>query len=311
LFGKRVSSINRLEYAFGKFNLFVERHVRTIFILPAVLFVLVMIVFPIGYTFYLSFFEWSMSGVAKPKWVFFENYKTLLFEDARFWSAVWRTFYFTIFALVLEVVLGVAIAVLLDRNHRAKNLVKTLFMLPMVATPVAIGLVWLLIYEPTIGLANQILKWVGLEPQLWIGSKSQAIPSLVLVDVWQWTPMIALIVMAGLTTLPQENYEAAEIDGASSWQTFWSITLPLLRPTIFAAALLRSIDALKTFDIIYTMTQGGPGFASETLNIYGYHLGFQYFQLGKTSALLMLFFLLILVISFVIIKIRQRLEVYN
>jgi multiple sugar transport system permease protein len=282
-----------------------------IFVLPAVLFVLIMIVFPIGYTFYLSFFEWRMSGVEAPKWVFVDNYKELLFNDTRFWDAVWRTFYFTIMAMVLEIVLGVLIAVLLDRNHRARNLVKTLFMLPMVATPVAIGLVWLLIYEPTIGLANRVLKLIGLEPQLWIGSTSQAIPSIVLVDVWQWTPMIALIVMAGLATLPHENFEAAEIDGASGWQKFWKITIPLLTPTIFAAALLRAIDALKTFDIIYTMTQGGPGYASETLNIYGYQLGFQYFQLGKTSALLMLFFLLILVISFIIIKVRQRLEVYH
>lgn len=275
------------------------------------LFVGIMIIFPIGYTFYLSFFEWSMSGVEKPKWVFLDNYKNLLFEDKRFWAAFGRTFYFTLLAMFFEMILGVAIGVLLNRNFFGKNLAKTLFMLPMVSTPVAIGLVWLLIFEPTIGFANQLLKWFGLPPQLWIASQEQAIPSLVLVDVWQWTPMISLIVMAGLATLPQDNYEAAEIDGANAWQQFWKITLPLLTPTLFAAGLLRAIDALKTFDIIYAMTQGGPGYASETLNIYGFQLGFQYFKLGMTSALLMLFFLLVLGISLLIVKLRSRLEVFH
>lgn len=270
-----------------------------------------MIVFPIGYTLYLSFFEWSMSGVQKPVWVFLDNYMHLLFEDERFWAAFGRTFYFTIAAMIFELVLGIAIALLFNRKFRGKNLVKTLFLLPMVSTPVAIGLVWLLIFEPTIGFGNQFLKFLGLEPLLWIASPDQAIPSLVLVDVWQWTPMISLILLASLATLPQENYEAAEIDGANVWQMFWKITLPLLMPTIFAAGLLRAIDALKTFDIIYAMTQGGPGFATETLNIYGFQLGFQYFQLGMTSAMLMLFFLLVLGISLLIIQLRRRLEVLN
>ncbi|GCL72439.1 sugar ABC transporter permease [Paenibacillus naphthalenovorans] len=290
---------------------FIEKNIKYIFVLPAVLFVGVMIVFPIGYTLYLSFFEWSMSGVQKPVWVFLDNYKHLLFDDERFWAAFGRTFYFTIAAMMFELVLGIAIAVLFNRKFRGKNLVKTLFLLPMVSTPVAIGLVWLLIFEPTIGFGNQFLKFLGLEPLLWIASPDQAIPSLVLVDVWQWTPMISLILLAGLATLPQENYEAAEIDGANVWQMFWKITLPLLMPTIFAAGLLRAIDALKTFDIIYAMTQGGPGFATETLNIYGFQLGFQYFQLGMTSAMLMLFFLLVLGISLLIIQLRRRLEVLN
>lgn len=290
---------------------FIEKNIKYIFVLPAVLFVGIMIVFPIGYTLYLSFFEWSMSGVQKPVWVFMDNYKHLLFDDERFWAAFGRTFYFTIAAMMFELVLGIAIAVLFNRKFRGKNLVKTLFLLPMVSTPVAIGLVWLLIFEPTIGFGNQFLKSLGLEPLLWIASPDQAIPSLVLVDVWQWTPMITLILLAGLATLPQENYEAAEIDGANVWQMFWRITLPLLMPTIFAAGLLRAIDALKTFDIIYAMTQGGPGFATETLNIYGFQLGFQYFQLGMTSAMLMLFFLLVLGISLLIIQWRRRLEVLN
>lgn len=290
---------------------FIEKHVKMIFVLPALLFVGAMIVFPIGYTLYLSFFEWSMSPIDAPVWVALDNYRQLLFNDERFWNAFGRTFYFTFGAMLFQLVLGVAIAVLFNRKFRGKNLIKTLFLLPMVSTPVAIGLVWLLIYEPTIGFANQLLKFIGLDPQLWIASPHQAIPSLILVDVWQWTPMITLIVLAGLATLPQENYEAAKIDGANTWQMFWRITFPLLLPTIFAAGLLRMIDAVKTFDLIYAMTQGGPGFSTETLNIYGFQMGFQYFQLGMTSAMLMLFFVLILLLCLLVIKVRKRLEVFH
>lgn len=284
-----------------------DRNLKWIYTLPAVLFVLIMMLFPIIYTVRISFFEWSMSATTPPKWVGLSNYIALL-NDGRFWHAVWATFYFTIVALVIQVVLGVAIAVLLSRQFRGKNLVKTVFLLPMVATPVAMGLVWMLIYEPTIGAANMMLKSLGFKPLLWLASTSEVIPSLIIVDVWQWTPMISLIVMAGIATLPSDPYEAADVDGANAWTKFTNITLPLLRPTILVAAMLRLIDVLKTFDIIYATTQGGPNFASETLNLYGYVLGFQYFKLGMASALLVLFFALVLGLTLFMIWMRKRLE---
>ncbi|MFC0214926.1 carbohydrate ABC transporter permease [Paenibacillus chartarius] len=284
-----------------------DRNLKWIYTLPAVLFVLLMMLFPIIYTVRLSFFEWSMSATTPPKWVGFSNYIEL-FRDERFWHAVGSTFYFTIAALAAEVVLGIATAVLLSREFKGKSLVKTVFLLPMVATPVAMGLVWMLIYEPSIGAANMMLKTLGLEPLLWIADPSQVIPSLVIVDVWQWTPMISLIIMAGIATLPSDPYEAADVDGASPWRKFWSITLPLLRPTILVAAMLRLIDVLKTFDIIYATTQGGPNFASETLNLYGYVQGFQYFKLGSASALLVLFFAIVMGLTLLLIRIRKRLE---
>jgi multiple sugar transport system permease protein len=284
-----------------------NRNLKWIYTLPAVLFVLLMMLFPIIYTVRISFFEWSMSATTPPKWVGLSNYLALL-HDNRFWHAVGSTFYFTIAALAAEVVLGVAIAVLLSRNFRGKNLVKTVFLLPMVATPVAMGLVWMLIYEPSIGIANIMLKSLGLKPLLWLASPNQVIPSLILVDVWEWTPMIALIVMAGIATLPSDPYEAADVDGASAWTKFTAITLPLLRPTIIVAAMLRLIDVLKTFDIIYATTQGGPNFASETLNLYGYVLGFQYFKLGMASSLLVIFFALVMGLTLLMIWMRKRLE---
>ncbi len=253
-----------------------------------------MMVFPVLYTVRLSLTEWSMSARTAPAWVGAANYVGLLTRDARFWGALWRTFYFTAMAVLVETVLGVAIALVLNRDVRGKNLIKTIFLLPMVATPVAVGMVWLLIYEPTIGFANYFLRLLHLPPLHWLASAKQALPSLALVDVWQWTPMITLITLAALSALPRDPYEASLVDGATAWQTLRHVTLPLLRPAIIAAVTLRAIDALKTFDIIYTMTLGGPGFASETLNIYSFALGFQYFQMGKASALLIIFFAVVL-----------------
>lgn len=284
-----------------------DRNLKWIYTMPAVLFVLVMMVFPILYTVRISFFEWSMSAITPPKWVGLDNYITLL-NDSRFWGAARSTMYFTVAALAVEVVLGVAIALLLARDFRGKNVMKTIFLLPMVSTPVAMGLVWQLIYEPTIGAANMILQAVGLKPQLWLASPNQAISSLIIVDVWQWTPMLALIVMAGLATIPTDPYEAADVDGAGRWRKFISITLPLLKPTIMVAAMLRLIDVLKTFDIIYATTQGGPNLATETLNIYGYVLGFQYFKLGMASSLLVLFFALVMGLTIFMILMRKRME---
>ena len=159
-----------------------NRNLKWIYTLPAVIFVLLMMLFPIIYTFRISFYEWSMSATTPPLFVGLSNY-IALFKDERFWHATGSTFYFTIMALGLEVILGIAIALLLSREFKGKNIVKTVFLLPMVATPVAMGLVWMLIYEPTIGVANMMLKSMGLKPLLWLASPNQVIPSLVIVDV--------------------------------------------------------------------------------------------------------------------------------
>ena len=221
-------------------------------------------------------------------------------------ASLWRTFTFTFAAVVVETILGIGIAILFHQDFKGKNALKTLFLLPMIATPVAIGLVWMLIFEPNIGFANKVLQFFHISPQLWLASPQQVLGSLVIVDVWQWTPMIALVVLAGLSSLPTEPYEAAMVDGANRWQVLLKITLPLLQPTILVAVLLRSIDALKTFDIIYAMTGGGPDFNSETINIYSFVQGFSYFQLGMTSALLMIFFVIVLGMSTLLVSARKR-----
>ncbi|MEH7274781.1 carbohydrate ABC transporter permease [Neobacillus vireti] len=283
----------------------IDRNIKWVFTMPAVIFVALMMVAPVGYTLWLSFHEWSMSNITPPLWVAFQNYLEL-FQDELFIKSLKLMFYFTFFAVTIETVLGVGLAILMNQNIVGKGLVKTLFLLPMVATPVAVGLIWVLIYEPNIGIANIFLEKLGLPGQEWLTSQSLVMPSLIFIDVWEWTPMIALIVLAGLVSLPKDPYEAAMIDGASTWQSFSKITLPLLKPTLYSAVLLRMIDALKTFDIIYATTQGGPGTSSQTINIYGYVLGFQYFKIGQASALLMVFFIIVLSISIFTILLRKR-----
>ncbi len=296
-----------------------DRNAYWIFPLASVLFIMGMMVFPLGYTVYNSFTSWSLTHGTGATYVGFRNYADILFNDERFWGSVWRTFYFTALAMVVEVVLGVLIAVLFDaRDFRGKRLARSIFLMAMMATPVAVAMVWMLIFEPTSGILNYLMSASGLEgflkanfgigKMLWNTDAATVIPSLVLIDVWEWTPLIALIVIAGLATLSREPYESAMVDGATSFQIFFRITLPMMAPTIGVAALLRLVDCLKTFDIIYTITQGGPGFASETLNVYTYQMSFQYFNYGYASALLVLFFVLVLGISLLVTYLRRGLE---
>jgi multiple sugar transport system permease protein len=287
---------------------FLDRNVRWIFPLPALLFILAMMAFPIVYTAWTSLTGWSLSAGTPPDFVGARNYVGLA-GDGRFGLAVVRTVAFTLLALTLEVVLGVAIALLLDRDYPGKRVVNAVMLLPMMATPVAIAMVWLFMYEPSAGVVNFALRELGLPTSLWIAGPDSVIPALALVDIWQWTPMIILISLAGLAGLPADAYEAAKVDGASPAQTLWRITLPMLMPTVSVAALLRLIDALKTFDIIYAMTGGGPGFASETLNIYAYQQAFSYFSFGYASAVLVLFFTVVLGVSLGATYFRRVVEV--
>lgn len=283
---------------------FVDRKTALVFVAPSVIFVMVMMVLPLIFTVWLSFNRWSGGVIQSPEWIGFENYRRLI-TDGRFWDALRRTMWFTGFAVAIETVIGVAIAVLLNREFRAKGLVRTLFLLPMIATPVAIALVWRLMYEPNLGILNDVLAVFGLGPSEFVADSDLVMPMLVIVDVWQWTPIIILIVLAGLSALPGEVYEAAAVDGSSSWHTFWSITLPLIRPVIVVAVVFRLIDALKTFDIIWVITQGGPGFASETLNLYIFQQNFAYQNLGYSASMLVVFATIVIGLAVLMLRFRR------
>ena len=284
---------------------FVERHPVPVFTLPSVVAVALLMAFPVGYTLYMSVHSWYASSVTSPHFIGLENFRRAFVEDDRFRNALWLTVYFTALATALQLVLGVSLALVLNRPFRGKGLVRSIFLLPMVATPVAIALVWMMMYNPTLGVMNYLVGLVGLGPYRWVSNAAIVVPALAVVDTWEWTPLITLITLAGLATLPIEPYESALIDGASATQMFWRITLPLLRPTIIVALLFRAIDCLKTFDIIYVMTQGGPGFASETLNVYTFQVGLFYFHIGYASSLLVILFALVLGVSLLLIKVRR------
>jgi multiple sugar transport system permease protein len=286
---------------------FFERNLRYIFPLPALFFVLLLMVFPVAYTLVISFTDWALTSGRPMKFVGFSSYLGIL-KEPRFIDAFGRTFYFTIGAVVLEAVIGTVLALVLNREFVGKNGIKFILLLPLVSTPVAIGIVWNLFYDPTIGFLNYCLSILGLPQSGWVTDASTVLPSLIMVDVWQWTPMIALIVLAGLAGLSSEPYESARVDGANSTQIFFFITLPMIMPTILTAVILRAIDALKTFDIIYAMTGGGPGYASETINIMAYKYSFEYFDLGSASAMLVFLFGLVLAASLGVMRLRKRFE---
>lgn len=288
--------------AWKAYSAWANRHRKWLFAAPAMIFVGLLIAVPLAWTVYLSLTDTRGSVRAESEFVGIANYLQVFGDTDRFWPAVLRTFTFTGGALAAEMILGMGIALLLWRPFKGEKWVRVAILLPLVATPVAVGMMWRLIFDPNIGFANQLLNWVGIPSQPWLSGQQTALPTLMFVDVWQWTPMIVLILLAGLTSLSEEPDEAARIDGASAWQRFRYVTLPLLRSTVIVAIVLRGIDALKTFDILYaTKGKGGGSFNEvETLNVYAFGLSFDYNDYGVASTVLVLFFLLIIAIMWMI-----------
>jgi len=281
---------------------FVDRRQALVFPAPAVAVLFLLVVLPIAFNLYLAFTKWTV-GLGQPRWIGFDNFVELV-ADERVWNGVWVMMLFSGLSLALELGLGLAIAIYFNREFRGSELVQAIYIFPFAATPVAVALIWRIMLNPEIGVLNYLLRSVGLPGSLWVSSEHTAVLALVMVDVWKWTPMITLIVLAGLKPLPPEPYEAARIDGANAFQIFRHITLPLIRPVLIAALMLRSLDNLKEFDMIYTITQGGPGTASETLYLYSYQVGFGFFKAGYGSALMVVVFLIVLVFNVVMNRLR-------
>jgi len=294
--------VNTKVTAWRAYSTWANHHRKWLFAAPAMIFVGLLIVVPLAWTVYLSLTDAQGSVRAESKFVGMANYLKVFGDTERFWPAVLRTFTFTGGAVAAEMVLGMGIALLLWRPFKGEKWVRVAILMPLVATPVAVGMMWRLIFDPNIGFANQFLSWFGIPPQPWLSGQATALPTLIFVDVWQWTPMIVLILLAGLTSLSDEPDEAARIDGANSWQRFRFVTLPLLRSTVIVALVLRGIDALKTFDILYaTKGKGGGSFHEvETLNVYAFGLSFDYNDYGIASTVLVLFFLLIIALMWMV-----------
>ena len=276
------------------------------FIVPAAVVVVAVIVFPWAFTLYVSTFDWHLGR--ERRFVGLENY-VKLFGDARFGWAVARTLFYTVLAVVLPMLLGIAAALAFHRKFPLRGLARTVFILPMMATPVAVALVWTMMFHPQLGVLNWLLAQVGLPPSMWVYAADTVIPTLVMVEVWHWTPLVMLLLLGGLASLPVDPYEAAKIDGATAWQAFRHITLPLLMPFIVVALIIRTIDALKAFDTIYVITQGGPGQASETINIFLYLQAFAFYNVGYASAVVVVFFAIILALAALLLWTRERVRV--
>jgi len=249
---------------------------------PAVTFTLLLIAAPFLYTVWLSVQHVELGGANR--FIGLANYRQMS-ADPEFWNGLRVSLVLYVASLVMQLVAGTWLALLLFRAKRMPGLLRSLLISPFMLPPVVAGMMFLVIFDPSLGAANWLLMAAGLPPSDWLASPRLVMPVIALIDTWQWAPYVALIVLGGLQSLPPSVYEAAQIDGAPPWRAFWRITFPLLLPTLATATILRSVDLLRFFDIIYITTQGGPGNASNTLNVYGFRVGFELFQFGYAAAL--------------------------
>ena len=270
-------------------------------LMPATILLVGLTLFPFIVSFILSFTDYSLLRPGQTKFIFLDNYIELMKTD-EFWIALRVTVVFTVLAVFVQVVLGVVIATLLHNENSNISFLRTMYLLPLAITPIAATFTFRLMFNPSLGVLNYFMKLLGFEPQAWLASPSTALFSLILVDTWQWTPFILLICLGGLASLPNEPFEAAKVDGASSWQIFIKITVPMLYPFIGLALLFRSIDAFKTFDIIYVLTSGGPGILTRTLNLYAFKHGIEFLSMGYAGSIAIVMLIITIVVAQIFLR---------
>lgn len=251
--------------------------------IPALAFSAAMMVYPFGFAVWLALADVQLGQ--DPTFAGLANFRKM-FADGEFWNGLRLTFFLYVVSLGAQLVLGTWLGLLLARSQWARGIVRPILISPFMLPPVVVGMMAIVILDPSFGIANWLLEKIGLPPGLWLSDPATVMWTVAGLDTWQWTPFVALIVMGGYLALPTDVYDAAEIDGATSWQRLRYITLPLLAPTLITAAVLRSVDILRFFDVIYLTTQGGPGISSTTLNILAYRRGFEFFELGYASAVM-------------------------
>ncbi|MFO6464948.1 carbohydrate ABC transporter permease [Jannaschia sp. KMU-145] len=270
-----------------------------LFLAPAVAVMGIALLYPIGYMIYASFLDWNPSQrIGEAEWVGVRNYVNLL-GDAAFRESFWVTIKFAAIVVSVEMVLGVGLALLLDRELRGMTILRTVFILPMMIAPIVVGLVWRYMYHPTVGTFNKWLDGMGLSSAPWLSDGNWAFASIVIADVWQWTPFIFILSLAALQSMPKSAMEAARIDGASGWQLIWHIKLPLMLPVLIVTALLRLIDAFKVLEVILVMTNGGPGLSTEILALRISRTASEFRELGYAAAMSNLLLILLLILTIV------------
>ena len=265
-------------------------------LIPMVVILVGVMIFPLAYSFLLSLQDYQFTKIGQQKFIGAENYITL-FSNKSYWTAMRNTIVFVIVAVALEVVLGFCLALLLHNKATfLRGFFRSTLLSPMFITPIAVGLMFRFLLNSQLGVIPIALKSIGIRVD-WFGPR-QALFSIALIDVWQWTPFMLLLLLAGLESLPEEPFEAARVDGAEGWKMVRYITLPLMRPIILAATVIRMLDAFKVYEYVYAITRGGPGDATETIQYNIYRVGFIYFRAGEASAMS---YTLIVVITIMVI----------
>ncbi|WP_425658446.1 carbohydrate ABC transporter permease [Roseobacter sp. EG26] len=279
-----------------------------LFLAPAALVMAVALLYPIGYMIYASFLDWNPSQrIGEAEFVGLRNYVNLL-GDAAFRESFFVTLKFAAVVVSLEMVIGVGLALLLDRNIRGMSVLRTLFILPMMIAPIVVGLMWRYMYHPSVGVFNRTLKSLGLDPIPWLSDGSWAFASVVIADIWQWTPFIFILSLAALQSLPQSAMEAARIDGATGWQQVLYIKLPLMMPVLIVTLLLRLIDAFKVLEVILVLTNGGPGLSTEILSLRISRTASEFRELGEAAAMSNYLLILLVILTFAMFAYNKAVE---
>jgi multiple sugar transport system permease protein len=282
-----------------------ESQLGRVLVTPAVIVMCAVVFFPILATVWLSLHKYNLKYpyLGQP-FVGLDNYVKIL-SDGRFLNSLKVTTLFTVSSVSVELVLGMAIALLLNRPFKGRGLVRTAVLVPWALTTVVMARMWAWIFNSEYGVFNAILYGLGFIDQYipWVADTQFALWAAMGADIWKTTPFMALLLSAGLQTIPRELYEASMVDGASGWKQFWSVTIPILKPTILVALLFRTLDAARVFDLLFVLTGGGPGFATESLSIYTYRSLFVNLDFGYGSALAVATFLYVMLISFIYIKV--------
>jgi len=274
-----------------------------IFIAPALIIMALALIYPLGYMVYGSFRDWDPSqALGESSFIGLKNYISL-WNDPNFRESASVTLKFAISVVTVEMFAGVGLALLLDRKLRGMSVLRTLFILPMMIAPVVVGLIWRYMYHPTLGIFNRTLKATGLDSIDWLGQ--HALTSVIIADIWQWTPFIFILALAALQSLPRSALEAARIDGATGWQQILYIKLPLMMPVLVVACLLRLIDAFKVLEVILVMTEGGPGLSTEILALRISRTATEFRELGVAAAMSNFLLIMLLILTLVMLAFNR------
>ena len=279
-------------------------HLRFRLILPLAVVLSAIMVYPLAFSGWISVHDYRLDRINDVGFEGVGNYAYILTSPS-FWNALTNTFVFVFGAVSIELILGLGLALLLRRMVHLPNTARAILLAPMFITPIAVGLMFRFLLNSEFGVIPHYLRALGIEVD-WFGP-DLALFSLILIDVWQWTPFMVLMFLAGLEALPKAPFEAARVDGASSWLTFRCLTLPMLRSVILVALIIRALDAFKVFEYVYAITRGGPGDATETILFYIYKTGFRFFRLGEAASMAFVLVAIILVLVVALyIAMRRR-----